>query len=187
VLVDKTMCRESLYVAMSRGRLANRAYIVTDESLEVDLHVLPGPRLDGLTVLRAVLAREGSERSATETLRDILESAESLAILVPRYLDALTRATLATELEEAVRAGLRDAGGRALEHRAAQAPGWRQLLMACAGQRPRELVAGAVSPGSWTRARCRTSQPCSLGAWPFLVTMTSRAPTPKGRGSGRRG
>jgi hypothetical protein len=144
VLVDKTMCRESLYVAMSRGRLANRAYVVTDEVLEIDLHVPPGPRLDGPTVLQGVLAREGSERSATETLRDTLESAESLATLVPRYVDALTRAVITAELEEAVRAGLRDAGGRALEQSAAEAPGWRQLLLACAGERPRERVAEAV-------------------------------------------
>jgi conjugative relaxase-like TrwC/TraI family protein len=144
VLVDKSMCRESLYVAMSRGRLANRAYVVTDEALEVDLHVPPGPRLDGVTVLRSVLAREGSERSATETLRDTLESAESLATLVPRYVDALTRAAITAELEEAVRAGLRDAGGRALEQSAADAPGWLQLLLACAGEPPRERVAEAV-------------------------------------------
>ena len=144
VLVDKSMCRESLYVAMSRGRTGNHAYVVTDEMLDVDLHHQPAPRLDAIGVLTEVLAREGSERSATETIQDALEAAESLATLVPRYLDALTRATVTPEVEAAVRAGLRDAGGPALEQQASQAPGWHRLLVASAGPHARETVAEAV-------------------------------------------
>lgn len=155
VLVDTAMCRESLYVAMSRGRQDNRAYVVTDEALDVELHCPPGPRLDALSVLCGVLGRQGAELSATETLRRALESAESLATLVPRYQDALTRAALTGGLEEAVRAGLRDAGGSALERRAAEAPGWRRLLLACAGKHPREVVAEAV--------RSRLLDTCSVG------------------------
>jgi len=144
VLVDAAMSRESFYVAMSRGRTGNRAYVVTDEAIDVDLHIPPGPRLDAVEVLRGVLAREGSERSATETWREALESAESLATLVPRYVDAWTRAVLTDELQGSVRAGLRDAGGRALEERVTHAPGWRRLLLACAGDDPRERVSEAV-------------------------------------------
>ena len=144
VLVDKTMCRESLYVAMSRGRTGNHAYVVTDEMLDVDLHHQPAPRLDAIGVLTGVLAREGSERSATETIQAALEAAESLSTLVPRYLDALTRATVTPEVEAAVRAGLRDAGGPALEHQASHAPGWHRLLVASAGPHARETVADAV-------------------------------------------
>ena len=144
VLVDKTMTRESLYVALSRGRAANRAYVVTDEALDVDLHVPPGPRLDALDVLRSVLARESSEHSATETISETLEAAESLATLVPQYLDAYARAVITNDLEASVRAGLRDAGGRDLEDRVSASPAWRQLLVACAGDEPRALVAEAV-------------------------------------------
>lgn len=144
VLVDAAMSRESFYVAMSRGRTGNRAYVVTDEAIDVDLHVPPRPRLDAGEVLRGVLAREGSERSATETWREALESAESLATLVPRYVDAWTRAVFTDELQGSVRAGVRDAGGRALEDRITHAPGWRRLLLACAGDDPRERVAEAV-------------------------------------------
>jgi conjugative relaxase-like TrwC/TraI family protein len=144
VLVDAAMSRESFYVAMSRGRTGNRAYVVTDEAIDVDLHVPPGPRLDAVEVLRGVLAREGSERSATETWREALESAESLATLVPRYVDAWTRAVLTDQLAGSVRAGLRDAGGRALEERVTQAPGWRRLLLASAGDDTRERVSEAV-------------------------------------------
>jgi hypothetical protein len=144
VLVDKTMTRESLYVALSRGRAANRAYVVTDEALDVDLHVPPGPRLDALDVLRGVLARESAERSATESITETLETAESLATLVPQYLDAFGRAVITDDLEGSVRAGLRDAGGRDLEDWVIASPGWRQLVVACADDEPRALVAEAV-------------------------------------------
>jgi hypothetical protein len=144
VLVDKMMTRESLYVALSRGRASNRAYVVTDEALDVDLHVPPGPPLDALDVLRGVLARESSEHSATETINETLQAAESLATLVPQYLDAFARAVLTDDLEAAVRAGLRDAGGRDLEDRVSASPAWRQLLLACAGDQPTALVAEAV-------------------------------------------
>ncbi len=144
VLVDKTMTRESLYVALSRGRAANRAYVVTDEALDVDLHVPPGPPLDALDVLRGVLARESSEHSATETISETLQAAESLATLVPAYLDAFARSVITDDLNAAVRAGLRDAGGRDLEDRVCAAPAWRQLLLACVGEQPRALVAEAV-------------------------------------------
>ena len=144
VLVDASMSRESLYVAMSRGRTGNHAYVVTDEMLDVDLHHQPAPRLDAAGVLMGVLAREGSERSATETIQAALQSAESLSTLVPRYLDALTRAAVVPEVEAAVLAGLRDAGGPALERQVTDSPGWRRLLIASVGPYPRETVAEAV-------------------------------------------
>jgi len=144
LLVDGAMSRESFYVAMSRGRSGNRAYVATGEAIDVDLHLPPRPRLDAVDVLRGVLAREASERSATETWREALESAESLATLVPRYVDAWARALLTDELEGSVRAGLRDAGGRALEDRVTRAPGWRRLVSASAGDDARERVSEAV-------------------------------------------
>ena len=144
VLVDPTMTRQALYVAMSRGRDDNHAYVVTDEALEVDLHTPPRPPSDLLTVLGSVLSRDGSERSATETLHDELAASESLATLVPRYVDALPRAVHRLGVEPAVRAGLRDAGGPDLEQRVADSPGWRRLLITCLGDDPRATVAEAV-------------------------------------------
>ena len=145
VLVDKAMTREALYVAMSRGRTSNHAYIVTDETVEVDLHHQPPPTAAATDVLVGVLSREGAERSATETIRQSLAAAESLATIVPRYLHALGRVVATPELDAAVRAGLRDAGGPALERRTADGHGWGRLLLACAAEkRPREAVAVAV-------------------------------------------
>ncbi len=175
VLVDRTMTREAFYVAMSRGRTSNRAYVVTDESIDVDLHHPPGPALDAGAVLRGVLAREGSEHSATETLSETLESAESLATLVPRYLDACARTLLTGALEDSVRAGLRDAGGRALEERVSAAPGWQRLLLASVGQDPRERVAEAV------RSRLldgpdQVRDPAAVLAWRVANLTTDGAP-----------
>ena len=44
VLVEGTMTRKSPYVELSVGRAANRAYVVTGESPDVDLHVPPDRR-----------------------------------------------------------------------------------------------------------------------------------------------
>jgi conjugative relaxase-like TrwC/TraI family protein len=144
VLVDAAMSRESLYVAMSRGRAGNHAFVVTDEILDVDLHRQPAPPSDAVTVLTGVLARESSEKSATETIRETLAVAESLATLVPRYLDALARIVVTPQVEQAVRAGLRQAGGAALEAAATESPGWHRLVLACAGKDPHSTAVEAV-------------------------------------------
>jgi hypothetical protein len=115
----------------------------------LDLHVPPGPRLDALDVLRGVLARESSERSATESISETLEAAESLATLVPQHLDAFARAVITDDLEASVRAGLRYSGGRDLEDRVIASPAWRQLVAVRAGRdEPRALVAEAFDPSA---------------------------------------
>ena len=144
VMVDRATTREALYVAMTRGALRNSAYVVTDEALDVDLHVPPDPRRDGLELLKTVLARDGAERSATETTRDLRAASESLSTLVPRYLHGLSRALSALGVEDQVRAGLRAAGGQALEERVASCPSWSRLVLVCAVADPAGLVQEAV-------------------------------------------
>jgi len=59
------MGREDLYVAMSRGRHANRTYVVVDEG---DPDCLPGQASSsGREVLEQILATSHAEPSATET------------------------------------------------------------------------------------------------------------------------
>lgn len=59
------MGREDLYVAMSRGRHANRAYVVVDQG---DPECLPGQApSSGREVLEQILATSHAEPSATET------------------------------------------------------------------------------------------------------------------------
>jgi hypothetical protein len=82
-LVRPLMSREVLYVAMTRGRHANTAYVCTtdDDDDEYGTGEQPTPR----GVLEAVLARTGSQLSAHETMRAEFERAGSIAQLAAEY------------------------------------------------------------------------------------------------------
>ena len=67
VVVTTKTARENLYVALTRGRFANHAYVATD--VTDDDHTPPS-ELTGRAVLYKVLARSGAELSAHERLRD---------------------------------------------------------------------------------------------------------------------
>lgn len=85
-LVGPGMSREALYVALTRGRDANHAYVATDLPDPDHPHPQPGgPERTGRQVLAGVLARTDAETSATETLRARYDAAASLATLVPIY------------------------------------------------------------------------------------------------------
>jgi hypothetical protein len=84
-LIEPGLSRELLYVALTRGRRANHLYVVTDAVVDVEVHHPPAPPRTARDVLEGVLGREAAERSATETLRDTLAAADSLATLVPEY------------------------------------------------------------------------------------------------------
>jgi hypothetical protein len=102
LVVDETVGRESFYVGMSRGRERNTAYVITERARAADLspQAGPAPELedpgahdDGatpphrLTVLGGVLEREQAEQAATQTMRQELERAASLATLAPIWAD----------------------------------------------------------------------------------------------------
>ena len=83
-LVRPGMSREALYVALTRGRDANHAYVATDLPDPDHPHPQAGqPERTGRQVLHGVLARSDAEASATETLRARYDEAASLATLVP--------------------------------------------------------------------------------------------------------
>ncbi|WP_293773500.1 hypothetical protein [Sporichthya sp.] len=67
LLVREGMAREALYVAMTRGRHANHAYIVTDTG-GAETHVAP-KEPTGRQILETVLRSPGSATSATSALR----------------------------------------------------------------------------------------------------------------------
>jgi hypothetical protein len=81
-LIEPTLSRELLYVAVTRGWQANHLYVVTDAVIDVEVHHPPQQPRTAREVLEGVLGREAAERSATETLRDTLAAADSLATLV---------------------------------------------------------------------------------------------------------
>jgi conjugative relaxase-like TrwC/TraI family protein len=110
--------REAALVALSRGIYGNYAYLDTETVLAPDEPAtLPGDLFyryreasaAGQALLR-ILAREGAEPSATETLRNALEEQVRLDIVVPQY--AYARYQLATgrpstaEVEDWVRRGV---------------------------------------------------------------------------------
>lgn len=84
VLVGATTTREHLYVAMTRGRDANTAYVAIDQPDETHT----GPETDdgtAATVLRRVLQHVGAEASAHKTIKAEQETWTSIAQLAAEY------------------------------------------------------------------------------------------------------
>lgn len=61
------MTRETLYVAMTRGKQSNIAYVATDQD-ELEAHQREDEPITAATVLAGVLGHEGAEMSARETI-----------------------------------------------------------------------------------------------------------------------
>ena len=86
VLVEPTTTRENLYVAMTRGRESNRAWVVLDRP---DDHAAPHPsdneEATGKTVLYGVLQHSGAELSAHEAITTEQDHWGSIAQLAAEY------------------------------------------------------------------------------------------------------
>jgi hypothetical protein len=117
LVIDDTCGRESLYVGMTRGRQRNTAYVVTERARAADLspELRPAPGLEDpgagedaarrphrLAVLAGVLERQQTAWTATETMRQELERAASLATLAPMWAD-VTRAHATRRYEDTIR------------------------------------------------------------------------------------
>jgi conjugative relaxase-like TrwC/TraI family protein len=88
-LVQPETSREVLYVAMTRARQSNTAYVCTDTHADDEY----GPDQEQPTtrdVLEQVVARTGSDLSAHETIRDEQERVGSIAQLAAEY-DTIAR------------------------------------------------------------------------------------------------
>lgn len=99
------MTRESLYVAMTRGRESNRAYIATDEH-----HLEEHQRRDDLqmtarSILYGILQHVGAEQSAHETIAAEQDMWGSLGQLAAEY------DTIAQEAQQHRWTALLDQGG----------------------------------------------------------------------------
>ncbi|PAK94916.1 conjugal transfer protein [Brevibacterium casei] len=86
VLVEPTTTRENFYVAMTRGKHANRAYVILDRPDE-HAHPHPGDDADatGRSVLFGVLQHTGAELSAHETITAEQDQWGSIAQLAAEY------------------------------------------------------------------------------------------------------
>lgn len=92
VVTGPTLARETLYVAMTRGRHGNHAYVATDYQRDPDSQHGPGERQTAGEVLTAILTNAGADSSAHETVRAMQEAASSSAQLLAEY-DTLAAAS----------------------------------------------------------------------------------------------
>ncbi|PSL08145.1 conjugative relaxase-like TrwC/TraI family protein [Haloactinopolyspora alba] len=93
VVTGPSMTREVLYVAMTRARQANHAYVATDTT-EDERHLHDDAAPTARSVLTTVLLRQGAELSAGETAHAEAERARSIGQLAAEY-DTLHRAAAA--------------------------------------------------------------------------------------------
>ncbi|MGI4894530.1 MAG: AAA family ATPase, partial [Janthinobacterium lividum] len=161
-LVDSHTTRENLYVAGTRGRESNRFYTVTDPTVDVDGHHPPEEPRTPEQVLYAALAAVGAERSATETLRDELAQAQSLARLIPQYDDAFTRhANTVFDLRQIIT----DIASPALATAILDDTAWPHLARAvavqAAGHDPASVLRSAIDDRELTTAE----SPAKVLAW----------------------
>lgn len=87
-MVGVGMTRNELYTAITRGAASNRVYVESDDVLDLDPHRQPNLERAVLNALKAVLDRDGEEKSASRVIEDEWDYAHSLARLVPEYEDA---------------------------------------------------------------------------------------------------
>ncbi len=84
-----SMTREAFYVAMTRGRTSNTAYVATDEA-HLEAHQQHTPAFDAgeltaRSILHDVLQHQGAERSAHETITTEQDAWTSISQLAAEY------------------------------------------------------------------------------------------------------
>lgn len=90
-LVDpEASSRELFYVAMTRGKLRNHAYVIVPDPHEIEPHLDQSEPLTLTDRLAKVLARTDADLSATETLALEVDRHASLSTLLAEY-DVLAR------------------------------------------------------------------------------------------------
>ncbi len=87
VLVEPTTMRENFYVAMTRGKHSNQAYVVLDrpDDAHAEPHPSDNPDATARSVLYGVLQHSGTELSAHETITAEQEHWGSIAQLAAEY------------------------------------------------------------------------------------------------------
>lgn len=67
LLVDDRSYREAAYTGLSRGRTANRVYVVSDDLDGLEAHGVPRERVDELVTLREAVARSAAQEMASRS------------------------------------------------------------------------------------------------------------------------
>ena len=103
-IAPASMTREAFYVAMTRGRHRNHAYLPTDtpppgvDPTTIHQHQTDPDETTGRDVLLAILTNTGADTSAHQTIRELADQAESIRQLAAEYETIAAAAhTAATE------------------------------------------------------------------------------------------
>jgi conjugative relaxase-like TrwC/TraI family protein len=163
-LVNAGMTREMLYVLASRAREHTTFYVTLHDLLPLDEDErVNRPAWDRRSyaareILEQILATEGSELSATQTIRSSQEQSESLSTLVPRYLHA-AHLLAATRYTSAASLVFGEPDGQQLT----ADPAWGPLVRRCTRPRPAAGSPNGSSPTSPASANSalRTASPKS--------------------------
>ncbi len=163
VFVDASLSRESLYVAMTRGREATTAHVVTGPSPARGQE--PMAQADPLAVMAEVMDRTESAWTATEVMREAQAYATDSGHLLTMY-SAATRPEAYAVIDANCRPACR---ARSL---AGTGTGLRNGL-----RRPGQHVAVALGGEVWRRISSPASgSPAARleGAWPDVADATGR-------------
>lgn len=145
------LTRQHLYVGLTRGRAENHLYLSTAEA---DPHRILAPKAThpdtAVDVLSRIVARDGSQVSATTAAREAVDPATRLAAAADMYYDALGAAAEhqygaaaardLDQLAETVHPGLAGCAAWPVLRR-------RLILRGLGGADPAELLAGARARG----------------------------------------
>ncbi len=180
-LITPEMSGESFYVTASRGRHGTIFYTATHDLLPLDEDGrLDAARTDPRSyaareVLENVLAREGAELSATESIREAQDRAGSLATLVPRY--SHTAQILA---DDRYRRAAVDVLGGDGDRLLVSDPAWGAVVRAlqdaeATGWRPQRLLAEVAD----LRELASAHSVAEVIAWRIDAYTTDRAAPPR--------
>lgn len=158
--------RQQLYTMMTRGRLANHAYVQVvgdgdpDSLVRWESAMPPTPT----EVLESVLARDEAAMSATGLRRLEADPATQLKPAVDRYVDALGFA--AEQVVGAARVAQVEADAERAVPEVSDAPAWpvlrsQLILLAAAGANPTSILQRAVLEGGLDDAR----DPAAVLSW----------------------
>ncbi|WP_053384824.1 MobF family relaxase [Leucobacter celer] len=84
-IVDSSATRETFYVAMTRGKLSNRAYVIVDENGDMGDPAALGMSRTWRETLDHVVMRKGGDIAAHDTLREEAERIGSIRQLAAEY------------------------------------------------------------------------------------------------------
>ncbi len=89
VLAGANMDRQSLYVALTRGKHANIVYAANDELPDWDFEHRPDEHPGAIGLLAKIIARDGSQRTVHQMIEDEQRKAASWSKIVDIYMLAV--------------------------------------------------------------------------------------------------